>query len=95
MTSTPPMPAPLCRVHNLRMRAESELFFLAAHWADLHSGDALLEQRRRSGRRVLPGMERAKWIGAHGTPTVAEFAAAEFGALQGWGMSRPTTDPVR
>jgi len=71
--------------HSLRMRVESELFFLAAHWADLHSGDALLEQRRRRGIQARPGMERAKRIGAHGTPTIAEFATAEFGALQGMG----------
>jgi len=71
--------------HTAVVRGQAELFFLAAHWADLHSGEALLEQRRRSGLRVLPGMERAKRIGAHGTPTVAEFAAAELGALQGMG----------
>ncbi len=71
--------------HAQRLRVEGELFVLAAHWADLHSGAALSEHRRRAGIRVRPGMERARQVGAHGTPTVAEFAAAELGALQGIG----------
>ncbi len=73
------------RLHAERVRAEFELFALAAHWADLHCGDALDGERARRGVRVRPGMERAKRAGAHGTPRVAEFAAAELGALQGMG----------
>ena len=64
---------------------ESDATFarLAAHWADLHNADTLPD-RSRSGR-VLPGMERAKRLGADGTPLVAEFAAAEFGVLHSMG----------
>ncbi len=65
--------------------AETARFFLAAHWVDLHSGEALAEERRRRGRRVLPGMERSRRAGADGTPLVAEFAAMELGAVLGMG----------
>ncbi len=65
--------------------AECRRFVLAAHWVDLHPGEALDEQRRRSGLRVLPGMERSRRSGADGTPLVAEFAAAELGAVLGMG----------
>ncbi len=65
--------------------AETARFFLAAHWVDLHSGEALAEERRRTRRRVLPGMERSKRAGADGTPLVAEFAAMELGAVLGMG----------
>lgn len=54
-----------------------EIFQLAAHYADLCSGDGL---PRRSGPRVLPGTERSVQLGGEGTPRVAEFAAVEFGA---------------
>ncbi len=37
------------------LRAEATRFYLAAHWADLHAGEALADERRRTGRRVLPG----------------------------------------
>lgn len=71
--------------HARMIAAEVEQFTLAAHWADLHAGEALEDERRRSGRRVLPGMERARQLGAHGTPSVAEFAAMELGAPLGMG----------
>ncbi len=54
-----------------------EIFMSAAHYADLCSGDGL--PRRGSGK-VLPGMERSVQLGGEGTPHVAEFAAAAFGA---------------
>src|SRR3954453_8342870 len=63
-----------------RCEADASLFELAAHFADLHSGDSL----PRSGR-VLPGRERAVQLGGEGTPRVAEFAYAEFGARMGMG----------
>ncbi len=66
--------------HEVRMRAEAELFVMAAHWADLH-GDS---PGMPSGG-ALPGMERVRQVGADGTPEVAEFAAMELGALQGMG----------
>jgi hypothetical protein len=65
--------------------AEVRRFWLAAHWVDLHSGEALAGERRARGVRVLPGMERAKRSGADGTPLVAEFAAVELGAVLGMG----------
>jgi hypothetical protein len=71
--------------HSRVLQAQAEEFYLAAHWADLHAGEALADERRRTGRRVLPGMERAKRLGADGTPLVAEFAAMELGALLGMG----------
>jgi hypothetical protein len=67
------------------LRVETEQFYLAAHWADLHSGEALKESRRGSGGPVLAGMERSRRVGGDGTPEVAEFAAMELGALQGMG----------
>jgi hypothetical protein len=58
-----------------RLEADAELFELAAHFADLHSGHTSPRHRR-----TLPGMERSVQIGGTGTPSVAEFALAEFGA---------------
>jgi hypothetical protein len=66
--------------HEVRMRAEAELFVMAAHWADLHA-----EVTAPASGRALPGMERLGQVGADGTPDVAEFAAMELGALQGMG----------
>ncbi|MGZ4534619.1 MAG: hypothetical protein ACXVXE_03690 [Nocardioidaceae bacterium] len=57
-------------------RAEVEQLVLAAHWADLH------QQPPAPG---AAGGERARRIGGHGTPQVAEFAAAELGVLMGVG----------
>ena len=65
--------------------AECRRFVLAARGVDLHPGEALDEERRRTGRRVLPGMERSRRSGAEGTPLVGEFAAAELGAVLGMG----------
>ena len=74
------------RAQDAMVAAETARFFLAAHWTDLHSGEALAEdERRRRGARVLPGMERARRAGADGTPLVAEFAAMELGAVLGMG----------
>ena len=75
------------RVHASMVAAEVEQFYLAVHWLDLHSGEELEAQRRRSGSRALPGMERAKRSGADGTPLVEEFAAMEFGALVRMGFT--------
>ena len=60
---------------------EARMLALAAHWADLHNGDAV-----DGTGRVLPGRERAKRLGAPGTPRIMEFATAEFAALQGVGF---------
>jgi len=60
---------------------EAQMLALAAHWADLHNGDAI-----DATGRVLPGRERARRLGGPGTPKVLEFATAEFGALQGRGF---------
>jgi hypothetical protein len=53
--------------------AETRRLLLAAHWADLHPGDAVPSSRIR-------GAERPVRLGGPGTPTVAEFAPAELGA---------------
>ena len=52
--------------------AETRRLNIAAHWADLHPGDAVPESR-------LPGSERPAQLGGDGTPTVGDFAPAELG----------------
>jgi Domain of unknown function (DUF222) len=52
--------------------AETRRLELAAHWADLHPGDAVPKSR-------FPGAEHPVQLGGEGTPTVAEFAPAELG----------------
>jgi Domain of unknown function (DUF222) len=52
--------------------AETRRLHIAAHWADLHPGDAVPESR-------LPGTERAAQLGGDGTPAVGDFAPAELG----------------
>ena len=52
--------------------AETRRLHIAAHWADLHPGDAVAESR-------LPGTERPAQLGGDGTPTVGDFAPAELG----------------
>ncbi len=59
-------------------RAAAWKLQLAAHWADLYSGDALDQNSS-----ALPGTERARQLGGDGTPTVGEFAAGEFAAVAG------------
>ncbi len=72
--------AALVEAHRGVLEAEARVLALAGHWADLHNGDAVDSQGR-----ALPGLEAAKRLGGPGTPRVAEFAAAEFGALVGMG----------
>jgi hypothetical protein len=52
--------------------AETRRLHIAAHWADIHPGDAVPESR-------LPGSERPVQLGGDGTPTVAGFCPAELG----------------
>jgi hypothetical protein len=54
--------------------AATRRLHIAAHWADLHPGDAVVESR-------LPGTERPVQLGGDGTPTVGEFATAELGCV--------------
>ena len=54
--------------------AETRRLHIAAHWADLHPGDAVVQSR-------LPGTERAVLLGGDGTPTVGDFAPAELGCV--------------
>jgi hypothetical protein len=54
--------------------AETRRLQIAAHWADLHSGDAISQNR-------LPGAEHPIRLGGDGTPTVADFAPAELGCV--------------
>ena len=55
------------------VEAETKRLVIAAHWADLHPGDAV-------DPAGLPGRERAVQPGGDGTPEVAEFCFAELGA---------------
>jgi len=52
--------------------AETRRLHIAAHWADIHPGDAVPESR-------LSGSERPVQLGGDGTPTVAGFCPAELG----------------
>jgi hypothetical protein len=54
--------------------AEVRRLELAAHWADLHSGEAVVESR-------LPGIEHPVRLGGDGTATVGDFAPAELGCV--------------
>lgn len=63
------------------LRVEADRLVLAVHWADLHSEDAAHADGETGSGRVLPGSERFKLVGGHGTPEVGEFAVAEL-ALQ-------------
>lgn len=54
---------------------EARILSDAAHWADLH---AVVEDSS-----TLPGCEELVQLGGDGTPEVAEFAPAEFGAAIG------------
>jgi len=54
--------------------AETRRLQIAAHWADLHPGEAIAQSR-------LPGTEHPIRLGGEGTPTVGGFAAAELGCV--------------
>jgi hypothetical protein len=54
--------------------AETRRLAIAAHWADLHPGDAVPKSR-------LPGMQRPVRLGGDGTPTIGDFAPAELGCV--------------
>ena len=54
--------------------AETRRLHIAAHWADLHPGDAVVQSR-------LPGTEHPVQLGGDGTPTVGDFAPAELGCV--------------
>jgi hypothetical protein len=54
--------------------AETRRLQIAAHWADLHPGDGVLESR-------LSGTEHPVRLGGDGTPTVGDFASAELGCV--------------
>ena len=54
--------------------AEIRRLQIAAHWADLHPGEAVVKSR-------LPGTEHPIRLGGDGTPTVGDFAAAELGCV--------------
>ncbi len=68
----------VARMHELRTRADLEILRLAQHFADLFPDPATIP-----GHVSLPGGERGQVYGGPGCPAVAEFAAAEFGAVIG------------
>ena len=74
--------AALVGVHAAQLEAEATEFALAAHWAKLHDEDSI---PGAGTGRTFPGAERARRLGGHGTPYVAEFAAAELGVMTGRG----------
>ena len=61
---------------------EARILELAAHYGDLHA----VTESDIIGH-VVPGMERLIRLGGAGTPEVAEFAPAEFGAALGLSAS--------
>ncbi|MEU0093082.1 hypothetical protein [Kribbella sp. NPDC006257] len=63
--------------HELQRRSELELILSAQHFARLHPSPARV---RDDG---LPGGEQTRVYGGVGCPEIAEFAAAEFGAVIG------------
>ena len=63
------------RLHRVRKAAESDIFRLAAHVADLYNPDSHPEGPRRG---ALPGRERTRRFGGEGTPLVWEFAVADL-----------------
>ena len=65
-------------MHAARTHADLQLLRLAQHWADLHPDPTTLP-----GHEAVPGGERGHVYGGAGCPAVAEFAAAEFGAVIG------------
>jgi uncharacterized protein YdbL (DUF1318 family) len=65
-------------LHQTQRRAEVEILRAAAQHAILHNPETLDPAVSK-----LNGRQRAKLFGGHGTPLVAEFAAAEFGARVG------------
>ncbi len=79
------------RLHAERVRAEFELFALAAHWADLHCGDALDRERARRGVRVRPGMERRSGPGRTARRGWRSSRPPSWARCRGWGTSRGTT----
>ncbi len=69
----------LTRAEEARRRSEAadvEMLQIAAHWADVHG-------TLQGTGFALPGAERLIQVGGEGTPQVAEFAAAELGAVLG------------
>ncbi len=72
------------RLHRVRLDADAEMFELATLFAYQQNGESLPTEQGR----CLPGTERSVRLGGEGTPRVAEFACAEFGArmqLGSWG----------
>ncbi len=65
--------------HHDLMVLENRVLLLAAAWADAHDPDST------SGDDYAPLIHRSRIVGGDGTPEVSEYAATEFGALQGVG----------
>jgi hypothetical protein len=59
---------------HILIAAEIRRLQIAAHWADLHPGEAMAESR-------VPGVERPVRLGGDGAPTIGDFAAAELGCV--------------
>jgi hypothetical protein len=70
--------AAVADVHDIQGQADIAELRLGLHFADLHPDPATVP-----GGRLIPGGERGVVYGGAGCPAVAEFAAAEFGAVTG------------
>ena len=66
--------------HDTLVASECRELVLAAAWADLHPAEAV-------STPVMPGMERPRRYGGHGTPEAGEFAAAELALLLGCSLA--------
>ena len=64
--------------HRDLMVLENRVLLLAAAWADAHDPDSTSDD-------YAPLIHRSRIVGGDGTPAVSEYAATEFGALQGVG----------
>ncbi|MBM7797620.1 hypothetical protein JOE57_000541 [Microlunatus panaciterrae] len=89
----------VAEAHRGVVEREALILQAAAQWADLHSAEAAdgRHQNRDDSGEVLPGTERARLFGGDGTPTLLEFAAAEFGIVQElspWQAARMIADAL-
>ncbi|MGH7753665.1 MAG: hypothetical protein ACREN5_12685, partial [Gemmatimonadales bacterium] len=70
--------AAAAELHALTNQTATDLLRLAQHFADLNPAPATIP-----GHQTIPGGERGIIHGGPGCPAIAEFAAAEFGAMIG------------
>jgi hypothetical protein len=62
--------------------AETRRLQIAAHWADLHPGDAITQSS-------IPGTQHPVRLGGDGTPTIADFAPPNSAAPCAYQTGQP------